>query len=248
MAESLSSLKRWLHFLDEQLCTEAVEYLKLGLYSELYPFYGEAQKLDKPSQLYYFLLERCMRGSESKTLKMFVYVVRGLGGSLRGNYVINEAFGVNSEFDVKDPGPFNLKKASVNFKFFQCLLKISTKARRAALGEQLKKKFAKTRFLNINHRLIKNLPEVFVKLFQKKYISAVNTHHLVEALYKYRAWLCLKILDDYHKSVGLQPIALAQGMEAYINGKEGSCTTYSVGSFQGVSPFGFNYLVAQHGN
>ena len=160
-----------------------------------------------------------MKGSESKTLKMFVHVVRGLGGSMRGNLVTNEAFSVNSKYGVGDPGPFNFKKASVNFKFFQCLLKISTKARRTALFEQLKKKFSKARFLNINHRLIKNLSQLFIKLFQMKFIAATNTHHLVEAMYKYKAWLCLRILNDYHKSVGLQPIALAQGMEAYICGK-----------------------------
>ncbi len=219
MAESLSPLKRWLHFVDEQLSAEAVEYLKLGLHSEFFPFYGDVQKLDKPSQIYYFLLERCMRGSESKTLKMFAHVVRGLGGSLRGNYVHTEAFGVNCTYNIRDPGPFNLKKASVNFKFFQCLLKISVKARRTALCEQLKKKFSKSRFLNINHHLIMNLAVLFIKLFQSKFIAANNTHHLVEALYKYKAWICLRVLDEYHKSVGLQPIALAQGMEAYICGK-----------------------------
>ena len=205
--------------MDEQLSSEAVEYLKLGLHSEFYPFHHEVQKLDKPSQLYYFLLEHCMRGSESKALKMFVYVVRGLGGFLRGNHVVNEAFAVNATYVVKDPGPFNLKKASMNFKFFQCLLKISTKARCTALFEQLKKKFSKPRFLNINHRLIKNLSELFIKLFQMKFIAANNTHHLVEALYKYKAWLCLRSLNEYHKLVGLQPIALAQGVEAYISGR-----------------------------
>ena len=209
MAE-LSPLQRWLHFVDEQLSPEAVDFLKLGLHSEFFRYYREIEKLDKPSLVYYFLLEKCMRRSSSKALKMFLHVLHSLGGNLRGSHVIGEAFGVTSMYGVQDPGLFDIQKASVNFKFFQCLLKIAVKARKTALGEQLMKKFSKSRFLNINHRHVKNLSDLFVRLFQKQFISAANTHHLVDALYKYKAWLCLQILNTYHKSVGLQPIALVQ--------------------------------------
>ena len=213
MAETPSNLQRWLRYIDEQLSSEAVEYLKLGLHSEFSRFYSEVEKLDKPSLLYNFLLERCKRQSESQALKIFLHVVRGLGGTLRGNSVISNGFGRASMFNVKDPGLFDIEKASVNFKFFQCLLKIATKARNMALGDQLKKKFSKDRFLNTNHRHIQTLPELFIRLYQKGLISGDNTHHLVEALSKYKAWVCLQILNSYHKSVGLQPIALAQKME-----------------------------------
>jgi hypothetical protein len=207
------SLQRWLHYVDEQLSPEAVEYLKFGLHSEFFRFYSDVEELDKPSLLYHFLLERCMRQSESQALKIFLHVVRGLGGALRGNLVINMGFGRASTYNVKDPGLFNIEKASVNFKFFQCLLKISIRARNMALGDQLKKKFSKGRFLNTNYRHIRTLPDLFIRLYQKKFVAGDNTHHLVEALSKYKAWVCLQILNSYHKSVGLQPIALAQKME-----------------------------------
>lgn len=213
MAE-ISPLQRWLHFVDEQLCPEAVDFLKLGLHSEFYKYYGEVQKIDKPSQLYYFLLEKCMRNNHPKCLKTFLHVVRGLGASLRGSHVISAAFGKASSYDINDPGLLDMQKASVNFKFFQCLLKISTKARNMALGDQLKKKFCKQRFLNMNHRQLKNLSELFIRLFQRQYIRATNTHHLIEALSKYKARVCLQILNSYHKSVGLQPIALVQEMDS----------------------------------
>ena len=218
MAE-LSPLQRWLHFVDDQLSPEAVDFLKLGLHSEFFRYYNEVQKLDKPSLIYYFLLERCMQNSSSKAQKMFLHVVRGIGGTLRGSFVVSEAFGVASSYDLKDPGLFDIQKASVNFKFFQCLLKIAVKARKMALGDQLKKKFSKGRFLNMNYRHIKNLSELFIKLFQKQFIRATNTHHLVEALSKYRARLCLQILNSYHKSVGLQPIALTLASEGSSSGK-----------------------------
>lgn len=213
MAGSLSQLQCWLHYVDDQLSPEAVEYLKLGLHSELFRYYSEVEKLDKPSLLYYFLLERCKRQSESQALKIFLHVVRGLGGALRGNLVISKGFGRASMYSVKDPGLFDIEKASVNFKFFQCLLKISTKARNMALGDQLKKKFSKGRFLNTNYRHIKTLADLFIQLYQKGLIAGDNTHHLVEAFSKYKAWVCLQILNSYHKSVGLQPIAPAQKME-----------------------------------
>lgn len=216
---SLTSLQCWLHYIDEQLSTEAVEYLKLGLHSEFYRYHSDVENLDKPSLLYYYLLERCMKQSESQALKLFLHVVRGLGGTLRGNLVISKGFGRGSLYNVKDPGLFHIERASVNFKFFQCLLKISTKARNMALGDQLKKKFSKGRFLNTNYRHIKGLPDMFIRLYQRGFVTGDNTHHLVEALSKYKAWVCLQILNSYHKSVGLQPIALAQKMEKKIGRK-----------------------------
>ena len=214
MTEPLSSLKRWLHFVDKQLGSEAVELLKLGLHSEFIRFYSEVEELDRPSELYYILLKRCMRGSESRTLKMFVHVVQGLGGSLRGNSVTREAFGEDSTYRMKHPGPLDLKKVSKDFMFFQYLLKISIKAD-DKIFDQLKKKFSQKSFLNINHRQIKSLPHLFIKLFQEKFIAANNTNYLAEVLYKYQAWDCLQILNKYHKLVDLQPIALAPGMEEY---------------------------------
>ena len=227
MEGSLSPLQRWFQFVDGHLSEEAVEYIKLGLYSEFFRYHSDMEKLKKPSEVYHFLLNRCMRNSESKALKMFLHVVRGLGGKLRGNLVVSEGFGKGSQLRVKDPGLFEIERAPVNFKFFQCLLKIATKARDMHLGEKLKRKFCKSRFLNANHCHIKNLPELFIRLYQRKLIAANNTHHLIEALSKYKAWVCLSILNSYHKSVFLQPIALAEKMEQKF-GREFFIYTHSV--------------------
>lgn len=245
MMSLLSPLQRWLNYVDEQLSMEAVDFLKLGLYSEFFRYHAEVEKLDKPSLLYYFLYERCVKKSESKALKMFLHVLRGLGGALRGNMVINECFGVPPSYNVEDPGLFNVEKASVHFKFFQCLLKISTKARKMALGDQLKKKFCKGRFLNTNYRHIKNLSELFIRLYQKQFIAANNTHHLVEALNKYKAWVCLQIVNSYHKSVGLQPVTVLYGINE-LSGKSwftNSLRLIPLFSLVGVSLYNFIKLL-----
>ncbi len=212
MAESLTPFKQWLNFVDKQLSDEAVELLKLGLHSELMPFYSEVQNLKRPSELYYFLLKRCMKHSESRTLKIFLHALRCLGHGLRGCYVIKEAFGENSIYGITHPGPFYLKEESEDFRFFECLQKISTKAR-PALCDQLIKMFCKPKFLKINRCQVKSLSQLFIELFQANLIAANKTDHLVDVLKRLKAWTCLNILNDYHKSVGLPPIPLPPGTE-----------------------------------
>ena len=218
-SNSATPMSRWLEYADSQLSPEAVEYMKLGLYSEFYKHHDEVQSLKKASSLYHFLLERCMNNNKPKALKMFLHVLRGLGGSLRGSLVINEAFGEFPTYKIKDPGLLDMQKVSANFKFFQCLLKIAIKAKKVALGEQLLKRFSKERFLNMNHQLINGLPDLFMRLYQKHLIVANNTHHLIEVLNKYKAWLCLRFLNDYHISVGLQPIPFAINIQSQLGGK-----------------------------
>lgn len=204
-AESLSPLQIWLKHVDEELTPQAVDHLKLGLHSE-FASHSEVRDIQEPSLLYHFLLERCLKNNKPKTLKIFLHVLRGLGGTLKGRLLVGEAFGFNSPFQIQDPGVLDLSKMSVNFKFFQCLLKISTHARKVALGEQLMKRFCKERFLNRNCRQLNGIPELFISLHQAQFIAADFTHHIVEALSKYKAWMCLQYLNDYHKSVGLRNV------------------------------------------
>ena len=208
MAESTpgSALEDWLKHVDSELIPQAVEHLKLGLYSELAPHYVEAKDIQEPSVLYQFLLERCLQNNHPKCLKIFLHVLRALGSSLKGRQLVGEAFGVNSPYRIEDPGVLDVSKMSVNFKFFQCLLKIATHARKVALGEQLMKRFCKERFLNRNYRQLKGMPELFISLHQAQFIAADFTHHLVEALSKYKSWVCVQHINDYHKNVGLRSV------------------------------------------
>lgn len=202
--DSLSPLQKWLKHVDDQLTPLAVDHLKLGLYSEFASHQLEVQDIKEPSILYRILLERCLKNNRPKALKIFLHVLRGLGGQLKGRLLVGAAFGFNSPFQIQDPGILDLSRMSVNFKFFQCLLKISINARKVALGGQLMKRFCKERFLNRNCRELNGIPGLFISLHQAQLIAADFTHHLVEALSKYKAWLCLQHLNDYHKSVGLQ--------------------------------------------
>ena len=203
------SLKNWLQHVDDHLDQEAISHLKLGLHSEFSSHYLETREIQKPSYLYRFLLEECLKNNKRKTLKIFLHVLRGLGGALKGRLLVNDAFDSKQPFQLKDPGMLDLSGMSVNFKFFQCLLKIATKARKVALGEQLMKRFCKERFLNMNVRELSGIPDLFLNLHQGQFIAADLTHHLVEALNKYRSWICLQYLNDYHKSVGLRCVVFA---------------------------------------
>jgi len=202
-------LEEWLNHVDNELIPQAVESLKLGLYSELAPHYEEAKDIQEPSVLFEFLLKKCLKNNQAKCLKIFLHVLRSLGGSLKGRQLVGEAFCVSSRYRIEDPGVLDVSKTSVNFKFFQCLLKIALHARKVALGEQLMKRFCKERFLNRNYRELKGVPELFIVLHQSQIITADFTHHLVEALSKYKAWMCVQHINDYHKSVGLRSIVFS---------------------------------------
>lgn len=123
-------LNQWLHYVDSLLSPEAVEFLKLGLHSEFHRYYSEVEKLNKPSLLYHLLLKQRRDQSKYQVLQMFLHVLKGLGGKLRGNLVIRKGFGEVSIYRLNDPGPFDTGNASSEFRFFQCLLKILTKVRK----------------------------------------------------------------------------------------------------------------------
>lgn len=218
---SAPGLKEWLDHVDKELIPQAVEHLKLGLYSELSPLYSEAKDIHKPSILFHFMLSKCLRNNHPKCLKIFLHVLRALGSSLMGPQLVGDAFGVSSRFRIEDPGVLDISKMSVNFKFFQCLLKIAIQARTVALGEQLMKRFCKERFLNRNYRDLKGgIPELFIGLHQAQFIAADFTHHLVEALSKYKSWICVQHINEYHKSVGLRSVVFS---DAHPGGESKHC-------------------------
>lgn len=213
----------WLQYVDKQLSTEAVEFVKLGLHSEFHRRYTEVEELNKPSLLYDALLKQ--REEKSEVLQMFVHVLEGLSGKLRGNWVIKKGFGDLSAFKLTHPGPFDTAKASKEFKFFQCLLRILVKARQNVdLHEHLKTKFSRDRFLGTNRRHIKYLPKLFIQLCQRGFLAPDDTHHLEQALTRDEAWECLQILNEYHKSVGLMAIPRAEKMKPTLGCE--SCTIY----------------------
>lgn len=211
----------WLHYVDKQLSAEAFEFLKLGFHSELRRYYTEVEKLDKPSLLYHFLLNSKQRThqSESQVLQMFLYVIEALGKKLRSDIVIKKGFGESSVYKLAHPGSFDIQSASKEFKFFVCLLKILIKVRQdVILCDQIKTKFTRGRFLDVNHRHVKNLAELFIWLCQKGFITPDDTLYLQQALIKHEAWECLLILNGYHESVGMMPIRRAE--KAYPVGGE----------------------------
>lgn len=204
----------WLQYVDKQLSVEAVEFVKLGLHSEFRCYYSEVEGLTKPSLLYNVLLRKCGEKSESEVLRMFLHVLDGICGKLRGKWVIRKGFGEQSAYKLEDPGPFNIESASMEFKFFQCLLKILVKIRQDVnLSDHLKTKFSLDRFLRTNHRHVGYLPELFIKLYQGGFLAPDDTHHLEQALIRYEALECLQDLNHYHKSVGLMAIPKAEKLK-----------------------------------
>ena len=205
-------LEQWLHFIDDELSPEAFEFLKFGLHSEVQRYLSEIEKLNKPSQLYTFLLEHREQQLESEVLKMFIHVLKGLGGKLRGNLVLKKGF---SDYKLKDPGTF---QASDEFRFFQCLLQILTQIRKdSKLRKRVMTKLCKGHVLKTHAMHFKDLPELFIKLYQKGFITAGKTQLLQQVLMKYEkvnhkedVYRCLEILDRYHIYVGLPPIPLAE--------------------------------------
>lgn len=214
MAVEDRNFRLWLQYIDKQLSPEAVAFVKLGLHSEFRRCFTEVEDLNQPSLLYDVLLKQNKEKSESEVLQMFLHVLDGLSGKLRGNWVIRKGFGDISAYKLKNPGPFDIENASKEFKFFQCLLAISLKVRQnVELVDYLKAKFSRDRFLGTNHRHIKFLPQLFIQLCQRGFLAADDTHHLEQALTRQEAWDCLVTLNEYHKSVGLVAIPRAEKMK-----------------------------------
>lgn len=197
----------WLCFVDNELSPDAFEFLKFGLHSEFHRHLTEVEVLEKPSQLYHFLLKHCGQRLESEMLKMFIHVLKGLGGKLRGNFVLRYGFGENK---LENPGDFDIENASDEFRLFQCLLQILTRLRQDnKLCRKVKAKLC--RVLKMNQAHFKNLPELFITLYQKQFITAEKTDLLKQVLMKYdtdhkRVNQCVEILN----SIGLPLIPLAE--------------------------------------
>ena len=200
-------LNQWLYSVDDQLSTEAFPLLRFGLYSEVQRYLSEVEKLDKPSQLYHFLLEHHGWHSESEVLRIFIHVLRGLGRKLRGTLVLREGF---SKYKLEDPGELNIEKASSEFRLFQCLLKILTQVRKdSKLSNRLKTRLS--RVLKKHPSQFKNLPELFIALYQEGSIAVGETDHLKRVLEKYDkeadvdhkevVCQCLEILEGYHSNL-----------------------------------------------
>ena len=210
----------WLQYVDKQLSVEAFEFLKLGLHSEFHRYYTEVEELDRPSLLFHFLLKQRKESSETQVLQMFLHVVEVLGKKLRGDLIIKKGFGEGSVYKLMHPGPYDTENASKEFKFFLCLLKILLIVRQNVdLCDQLKTKFTRGRFLDVNHRQVRNLPELFIRLCQRGFFTPDDTLYLQQALIKREAWECLQILNDYHESVGMMLIPQAEKVKHMFDGE-----------------------------
>jgi hypothetical protein len=192
----------WLKYVDRQLSDGALDYLKFGLHSMLRCHYTEVEELNKPSLLYHFLQEHRRDQSETEVLQIFLYALKMLGNKLRGGGIINKGFGKGSFYKLIHPGqPANLSK---EFKFYMCLLKISTKVRKdGVLKKKMIHNFTRRELMDTNHRHVKTLVELLTLLCQNGFLAPDNTLCLQKVLVKYKALECLGILKNYHQSVAM---------------------------------------------
>lgn len=209
------SIRKWLECVDNHLSGEAVSFLALGLYSEAITMGCEKELLGvkTASDVYNFLFEKCFQANHIKAFQWFVFALQELGHDLRGYYLVNKCL---KEYSLTIPSPLGDHEMSENFRFFHCLVKIGTKARGMELEMKLKRRFSKRKYLHMNHRNIRNLPELFLRLHQRKIITWDDTHHLVEALSKHGAIQCLCYLNEYHKAVKLPTISEVENMSLGI--------------------------------
>ena len=194
-------LREWLQHVNDQLSRpEGVDYLKLALYPFLKDNYGVAERLELPSQVYDFLLNRCFGDDRSITLQWFAHSLKLLGGDLRGRLLVEclKTYEIDSPSD-----PAEMTKDQ---KFFECLTRIGRKARGLQLELNLIHTFSRSKYLHVNKANIMHLPNLFLRLIQKKIISPTSTGHLVDVLTKYGARQCLFYLNEYHKFAGIKEI------------------------------------------
>ena len=212
---SLDPIYRWLRHVDEQISPgENVDFLKFALYPFLKIDLARAQGLKTPSEVYNFLLEKCFQRNKEKTFQLFTHALNLLGGDQRGDYLVSA--NCLSHYGISSPSALAVDKMDPESKFFDCLTTIARKARGYNLEEGLKERFAKKRFLNVNPRHVKHLPDLFIRLVQNRIIAPTNTYHLLRALRKLgskRATQCLVYLNEYHKSVGLDEIEEVKGIK-----------------------------------
>ena len=210
-AGGISPLRMWLQVVDRHLTPEGLEFVKLCVYSEIN--YAQYQSLKLPSKLFDHLLDRCYQSDETKTLQIFTYALNHVGRDLHGVYLVEDCM---SKYGLLSPPPLQEDALSNEFKFCLCMVKIGTKSRGMNIELKLKKRFSRPRFLDMHHGNLLHLPDLFVKLLQKKMILWNDTHHLCEAFENHGARQCLRYLNEYHKKVGLPPISSVDGDEEGI--------------------------------
>ena len=191
-----------------------MEFLKLPLYPYLRVEYAVAEGLKTPSEIHNFLLKKCFQNDKEKTLYWFAHGLSLLGGDLRGTYLVGD--NCLQEYGLSLPTASDQNQMTEELQFFECLTRIAKKARGLDLEEGLKYRFSKRRFLNVNPRHLKHLPDLFIRLVQNDIIAPKKTYHLRRALLKLgstRAVQCLICLNKYHKSVGLDEIEEVRDIE-----------------------------------
>ena len=190
----ISARDRWLQYLDRQLAeSEGVALLKLSLYTETAQ--SQLTSIKTPTELFHHVCTS-NGGDEQLTLAKFHRSLLSLGGKLRGRMCINSA---QQQFGLHLPPPFNPKHQSREFKFFQCLTQISKKLK---LGEQNGENevmihFCHPNHLAINHRNIAGLPDLFVRLYQKRIVTPDNTQKLRDCLTQYDLRDAMRYLNEY---------------------------------------------------
>jgi len=201
---TLSSLRRWLRFVDKHIDKEGLECLKLALYTEIR--YSEVSKLAdlKPSQLFAALesVQNTENPKES-ALPKFLYCLKSIGASLRGKWCVSRI----KKFRVPEVDPLDIKAQTSEFRFSnQCLLKIYRGIRRTESEEKLKRYFGKEDILDENYRNFDSTPHMFILLLQQRQITPDDQTLLIKALKECKAKHCLIYVKKYRRESGLRDL------------------------------------------
>ncbi|MCG8623507.1 MAG: hypothetical protein MJE68_16135 [Proteobacteria bacterium] len=185
----------------------------------MYPFiktkYAEAQALQTPSQIYYFLRKH-FNYNKQKALQWFVHALCCLKSS-RGTYLVGGA--CQKRYEITLPGPPKADDIDAELKFYECLAKICDKAQGAELEGKLKEEFSKKGILDTNPQHLSHLPQMFFQLIQREELGPNKTKRLIRTLEKHcqseddavTRW-CQFYLNKYLKSAGMPQISSMQGV------------------------------------
>ena len=197
-SSGLSPLRKWLHFVDNQIDKEGLECLKLALYGEVkYSQISKMAKL-KPSDLFYGL--KAMQKGTNPTeaaLSKFVYCLRSIGSSCRGKWCVIQM----KEYQVSEVDPLDITVQTPEFIFAnQCLLKVYRNIRET---EGLRRYFGKKSILGVHHRNFDSTPHMFIMLLQQRKITPNDQYLLINALKVCEAKHCLVYVREYRRKAGL---------------------------------------------
>lgn len=192
-APLLCPLGKWLNYVDGQLEeVEGLAYLKLALHSEIDQ--KTRVSIKAPSFLFHELKGR--HGEEA--LPMYHCALLSMGRKLRGRMCVDNA---KQLFGLDLPPPISTQKQSKEFKFFQCLTRISKVLRGQEGEEKLLKYFSRKEYLRRSHHNIHGLPDLFVRLFNDRKITPDDTQNLYTSLQHYDLDKALRHLHEYRGSV-----------------------------------------------